>query len=895
MCLVTAARKLLTSPFAILAVSLALAAIATGAAVQAMEETDRVRFEQAADAVEDRIVARVATHEATLHAIGGLFAASQLVERQEFRTYIGRFDLARQYPSIQGIGFSRRVLAHERAAFVAATRADGATGFRIWPGPSRAESFPVVYIEPFDVGNRPAVGYDMFAEASLREAMERARDTGRPALSAKAQVVAGRSAPTGFFMYVPVYRPGELPRAIAARRSQLYGFAYSAVRGDRFFPAVLRDEAQPEIAFRVFDSDARHGEQLLYASPGSEQRKPSPSFTTTRSLLVAGRRWTVVMESTPAFNRADPDWTVAITAGVGLMLSLAFFVASRAQTAARATAERAAADTRRSFEQQQRAEDALRRSSRRVQLIVDALPALVSFVDSHERYRFVNAEYEKWFGMPRSEFAGRSLIEVLGEANVARLRPFLDEALSGRSVTYETTLVAGGGAPRSIRGTYTPHLSESGAVEGFVALVTDVTKQKRAETWQRFLAEASRVLSSSLDYKTALEGVTKLSVPMIADCCLVYVADTGAPLGLAAMAHADPDAMERLRELEPRLRLGEGAPYGPDHVFATAVPELVQLSDTATAEPYHEALRSLGFRSTIAVPVRVRDQTVGVILLAATRPLLTFVEDDVSMAEDLSRRTADAIDNARLYAAAQAAVRLRDEFLSIASHELRTPLTPLQLHLEMWQNALSGGDARRRLDTALRQTHKLSKLVESLLDVSRLTTGRMALEPERFDLTQVAREVIERFAPDARSAGCAVALNADEPILGRWDRMRVEQVLSNLLSNAIKYGAGQPIELTLERSDEGAAYLRVTDRGIGITPEDSARIFDRFERAVSPRHYGGMGLGLYIVRQIVEAHSGSIAVESTPGVGSSFTVLLPSLRDRPAGMEEVEPGRPMAG
>ena len=221
MCLVTAARKLLTSPFAILAVSLALAAIATGAAVQAMEETDRVRFEQAADAVEDRIVARVATHEATLHAIGGLFAASQLVERQEFRTYIGRFDLARQYPSIQGIGFSRRVLAHERAAFVAATRADGATGFRIWPGPSRAESFPVVYIEPFDVGNRPAVGYDMFAEASLREAMERARDTGRPALSAKAQVVAGRSAPTGFFMYVPVYRPGELPRAIAARTRRI--------------------------------------------------------------------------------------------------------------------------------------------------------------------------------------------------------------------------------------------------------------------------------------------------------------------------------------------------------------------------------------------------------------------------------------------------------------------------------------------------------------------------------------------------------------------------------------------------------------------------------------------------------------------------------------------------
>jgi signal transduction histidine kinase len=372
---------------------------------------------------------------------------------------------------------------------------------------------------------------------------------------------------------------------------------------------------------------------------------------------------------------------------------------------------------------------------------------------------------------------------------------------------------------------------------------------------------------------------------MIADCCLVYVAD-GGPLRLAAMAHADPAAMERLRELEPQLRLGEGAPYGPDHVFETAVSELVRLSDPVSDEPYHQVLRRLGFRSAIAVPVRVRGQTVGVILLAASRPLLAFVEDDVSMAEDLSRRTADAIDNARLYAAAQAAVKLRDEFLSIASHELRTPLTPLQLHLEMWQGALTNGDdARRRLDTALRQTQKLSKLVESLLDVSRLTTGRMALEPERFDLAQVAREVVERFAPDARSAGCAVTLLANEPVIGCWDRLRVEQVLSNLLSNAIKYGAGQPIDLTVERSGEEGACVRVTDRGIGITAEDSARIFDRFERAVSPRHYGGMGLGLYIVRQIVEAHAGSIAVESTPGAGSSFTVLLPSLHERSAGLE----------
>ncbi|HEY8210928.1 MAG TPA: ATP-binding protein [Myxococcaceae bacterium] len=224
------------------------------------------------------------------------------------------------------------------------------------------------------------------------------------------------------------------------------------------------------------------------------------------------------------------------------------------------------------------------------------------------------------------------------------------------------------------------------------------------------------------------------------------------------------------------------------------------------------------------------------------------------------------------------AVRARDEFLSIASHELRTPLTPMRLQLETLRRSLerAAPDERvlERLDVALRQAQRLSKLVENLLDVSRIASGRMSLELEQCDLAAVARDVAERFQDEAIRAGCPIELRLSEGATGLWDRSRLEQVATNLLSNAIKYGMGRPIEVAVS-GEARSATVSVSDRGIGVEPEDAARIFRRFERAVPARHYGGLGLGLYIARQIAEAHGGQISVAGRPGGGSIFTVTLP--------------------
>ncbi len=223
----------------------------------------------------------------------------------------------------------------------------------------------------------------------------------------------------------------------------------------------------------------------------------------------------------------------------------------------------------------------------------------------------------------------------------------------------------------------------------------------------------------------------------------------------------------------------------------------------------------------------------------------------------------------------QGAIRVRDEFLSIASHELHTPLTPLKLQIERLQRReQSPIELQNKLTVVARQVDRLSNLVRQLLDVSRITGGRLRLTPEEVDLTAVVRDAADALESESRQSGSVIDIRADTSVIGRWDPTRIEQITSNLLSNAIKYGQGKPILVEVTGENEHAR-LRVHDRGIGIAPEQQQRIFDRFERAVSVRHYGGFGLGLWIVRQIVEASGGQVTVESQVGQGSTFTVELP--------------------
>jgi PAS domain S-box-containing protein len=322
--------------------------------------------------------------------------------------------------------------------------------------------------------------------------------------------------------------------------------------------------------------------------------------------------------------------------------------------------------------------------------------------------------------------------------------------------------------------------------------------------------------------------------------------------------------------------------YGPDELMAKLPFEFTAQHDESSLRELLGALLS-GDETTLITETRFTRRDTRVVPVEVSFQLIRVDGGRiVAIARDISDRIRVRLEREMLYRETVEALRARDEFLSIASHELRTPLSALQLQIEMLLRpprrdptaVPSPEDIKRKLELAARQVDRLARLISELLDVTRITGGRLKLEREEADLGAIAHDVIERFGAEAVKAGSAVSLDAPEPVVGSWDRMRLEQVVTNLLTNAFKFGAGKPIELSVARRD-GIGVLTVVDHGIGISAEDLERIFRRFEQAVSTRKFGGLGLGLYIVRGIVEAHGGVIRVASTPDAGSTFTIELP--------------------
>jgi PAS domain S-box-containing protein len=385
-------------------------------------------------------------------------------------------------------------------------------------------------------------------------------------------------------------------------------------------------------------------------------------------------------------------------------------------------------------------------------------------------------------------------------------------------------------------------------------LAREQTARAEAEAGQRrlaFLAEASQVLASSLDYETTLQRVADLVVPGLADCCFIDVQEVDGPLRRLASVVAGPFT-EMVGDLaSPRT--------GPNR-----------------------------FHAPLTVPLITRSGTAGAItwLLSLARP--AFDTRDVHLAQDLARRCALAIDNARLYREARTAVSIRDEFMSVAAHELKTPLTSLRGYAQLLGREFDRGDAanperaRRAAATIQVQSDKLARLVGQLLDISRIQSGKLAIDRRPSDLSALVREVVEAGRTQLKEHVMFARLPTELPV--SIDPIRIEQVVTNLIDNAIKYSPqGGQIDITLTAQDD-VVRLSVRDRGVGIPPEHRAHIFDRFYQA----HAGGaltsmagMGLGLYISRQIVELHSGTIDVEFPDDGGTMFVVRLPNQSSGP--------------
>jgi PAS domain S-box-containing protein len=549
-----------------------------------------------------------------------------------------------------------------------------------------------------------------------------------------------------------------------------------------------------------------------------------------------------------------------------------------------------------------------RESQQRYRNLTDAVPLIVWTANADGKVDYLNAFGREYAGLPEGRSVREEdLYDTLHPDDARAFVLAFREALArGERFTAEVRV------RRAADGRFRWHVCraapEAKTAEGHIltwlGLLTDIDDQKRAQERSAFLAEAATVLASSaLDLEQTLGRVCALAVPRLADGCLIDLVPDGSDRagsnghggagdGSNGRAGDGSNGDARLAEREcdnGERSAGERAGVGAlDETRAARLRSLgwaraaivggasrvVHDTDLLGAE-----LPGLGVRSVIVVPLRALGKVLGAMtLLSATRH---YDADDLDDALDLAQRAAIAVSNAQLYAKAQEAVRARDLFLMVAAHELKTPLTALQLHVQQTQRALKQRDdpaalitrLAPRADATVRAAARLSRLIDVVLDVARVASG-LKLERERFDLGALAREVAAHLGEESAHVGSPIAVEAAEPVEGDWDRHAVDQLVSNLLSNALKYGAGRPVQVTVDRAGD-RARLTVRDHGIGIAAEAQAGIFDRFARAVSERNYGGLGLGLFIAREIVQAHGGSIAVQSRPGEGAAFTVELP--------------------
>jgi PAS domain S-box-containing protein len=462
-----------------------------------------------------------------------------------------------------------------------------------------------------------------------------------------------------------------------------------------------------------------------------------------------------------------------------------------------------------------------------------------------------------------------------------------------------------------------PLRADSGEVTGFIKILRDRTLERqeaaRREAAQRdlkFLAEASAELASLSDYQTTLDKIAHLAVPHFADWCSVDMLDDSGSLQRVAVAHADPAKEKHGGDLHRDFpeRVTEGGPW---HVLSTGQAERVEeISDEMLAQSivdpdYLAALRELGLYSYMGVPLTVRGKTLGVISFITAESHRRYTAEDQSLAQDLARRAAVAIENANLLRVLQETDRAKDVFLATLAHELRNPLAPVWNGLSIIKRVPD--DARRVQQVAEmigRQVGQLARLVDDLLDVSRISTGKIELKKQPADLGSILHSAIETSRPHIEAARHKLSVQLpQEPIDLEADAVRLAQVFSNLLNNAAKYTRpGGNIELIVQVEPE-RLVVRVRDNGAGIAPQMLSKVFGLFTQVTHPseRSQGGMGIGLSLVEGLVRLHGGSVEAHSQgPDKGSEFIVYLPRLKPaattvEPQGTAQVVSTEPAAG
>jgi PAS domain S-box-containing protein len=565
-------------------------------------------------------------------------------------------------------------------------------------------------------------------------------------------------------------------------------------------------------------------------------------------------------------------------------------------------------------------------SEERYRSLVYTTSQIIWTTDAHGNVVSALPTWTTFTGQTDDQARGQGWLDAIHPDDRQLVRQSWAGAVEARAVyEAEYRLRRHDGAYRYFIARGAPVIGAGGAVREWVGTCTDITDRIEAENERArllaheraaraeaeavqhrlaFLAEASKVLSASLNYEQALATVAQLAVRRISDWCAVDVLVTGPTddkIRRLAVAHADPQKARAAAMLREKYAPLLTDPNGVAHVLRGGVPELrpdvteEMLAAAARDREHLRVLHELGICSAMLVPLKTRGQVLGVISFLAAESGRHFTSADLALAEDLARRAAIAVDNAQLYRtlreakdAAVAANRAKDQFLAVLSHELRTPLTPVLTTVQdLERDPDLSDDLRCALRMVRRNVELEAKLIDDLLDLTRISKGKMPLTLATVDAHALLNSVLEICEGDIvnKRQRVSVELGARCHHV-RADSARLQQIFWNLIKNAVKFTPEEG-EITVRTSndDGGNVQVQVVDTGIGIEPEVMPRIFDAFEQGEQAvtRQFGGLGLGLAITRALVEAHGGYIRAESAGrGAGATFTAGFPTVAPQPA-------------
>jgi len=513
-----------------------------------------------------------------------------------------------------------------------------------------------------------------------------------------------------------------------------------------------------------------------------------------------------------------------------------------------------------------------------------------------------NQGAENLFGFAAEEAIGRQVEIIVPPDMRAEHQQSMQALRQGEPVQHSDTYrLRKDGTRLEVSSRISPIRGPENEVIGASKTSHDISAQKRNERVLRLFSDAGTVLSALSEERSMLQRVARLSVPLFADWCVVSLIDPHGGIQIAGCAHADEKVQPLLEKLLDKHPLHWNATSVTVNVLRTGQPEVIGnmpravLDAMATDDEHRRMLYQLAPESVVAVPVTVRNQTIGAISFAVSRSFRRYTVDDVAVATELARRVATAIENARLYQELQESQRQKDDFLAMLAHELRNPLAAIQYANQIAH--LSQTPSEEARDTIDRQVKNLAHLIDDLLDVSRITRDKIHLKKEHIDGAALAR----RAAASIQSlvAGRKHELSVEispEPLPLLVDPTRLEQILVNLLSNAAKYTPEGGQIVLRSFADDGHAVFQVQDNGIGIPTDALPRVFELFtqvDRSLD-RSQGGLGIGLTVVRRLAEMHGGSVTADS-PGLGegSVFTVRLP-LSEPPADVGAPQSARQLS-